>query len=65
VTPILILTLSLGTFQNPAGTGGGGLETVAGEVWKPLLTHCPCLRQVGSLWGLDLPGLNRVLETEI
>jgi hypothetical protein len=23
---------------------GGGLETVAEEVWKLLLTHCPCLR---------------------
>ena len=25
----------------------GGLETVAEEVWKLLLTHCPCLRPGG------------------
>ena len=26
----------------------GGLETVAEEVWKLLLTHCPCLRPGGG-----------------
>jgi hypothetical protein len=35
----------------------GGLETVAeevaGEVWKLLLTHCPCLRPGG--WDFPLP----------
>ena len=27
----------------------GGLETVTEEVWKLLLTHCPCLRPGGAL----------------
>jgi hypothetical protein len=26
----------------------GGLETVDGEVWKLLLTHCPCFRSGGG-----------------
>ena len=38
----------------------GDLETVAEEVWKLLLTHCPCLRPGGraasEAWTLlDLP----------
>jgi len=31
----------------PEPSLGGGLETVAEEVWKLLLSHCPCLRSGG------------------
>ena len=52
----LYLAPSLGTFHYQVW----GLEAVAGEVWKLLLTHCPCLRPGGGAaseaWtSLELP----------
>jgi hypothetical protein len=46
---------------------GWGTGNLLGEVWKLLLTHCPCLRPCGggSFWGLDLLGIVQFLETEI
>jgi hypothetical protein len=52
----LYLAPSLGTFHYQVW----GLEAVAGEVWKLLLTHYPCLRPGGGtiseLWTCPVLG---------
>ena len=53
MTSNLTFALFLGTFRTIAGAWGAGnscwgsLETVAEEVQKLLLTHCPCIRPGG------------------
>ena len=61
VGDLLIFPLTLEALM-----GTEGLETLAEEVWKLLLTHCLCLRTgTGQLPGLDLPGLAHFLEAGI